>query len=124
MEVENLRGAVFGLQQGLSDIQAGLAAMMGELRSMAAAVTGLQQASASTALATPVMQNTCKLSPGPLAIQSGLITPRASSKREAEQSPDHPGAEFLAQEIEDSEDELIAGAGKDARQQQQQQQQG
>ena len=34
------------------------------------------------------------------------------------------GAKFLAQEIEDIEDELIAGTGEDARQQQQQQQQG
>ena len=90
MEVGNLRGAVFGLQQGQSDVQAGLAAMMGKLRSMAAAVTGLQQAAVS---ATPVMQSTCEQSPEPLAIQSGLITPRVSSKRVADHSPDHPGFE-------------------------------
>ena len=35
-----------------------------------------------------------------------------------------PGAKFLAQEIEDSEEKLIAGTREDARQQQQQQQQG
>ena len=44
----HLRGAVLGLQQGQADVQAALAAMMGELRSMAAAVTGLQQAAVST----------------------------------------------------------------------------
>ena len=75
MEVENLRSAVFGLQRR-SDVQAGLAAMMGELRSMAAAVTGLQQAPVSTTPVTPVAQNRCKLSPGPMTIQSGLVAPR------------------------------------------------
>ena len=107
MKVENLRGAVFGLQQGQSDVPAGFAAMMCKLRSMAAALTGLQQAAVSTTPVPPVAQNTCKRSPGPLAIQSGLVAPRGSSKRRAEQSPDHRGANFLAQEIEDSEDELI-----------------
>ena len=87
-EVENLRGAVFGLWQGQSDVQAGLAAMMGELRSMA----GFEAGSWVD------------------------VAPRASSKRGADQSPDRPGAKFLAQEIE--EDELIAGTGVDARQQQ------
>ena len=72
---------------------------------MAAAVTGLQQAAAS---ATLVMQSTCKLSPEPLAIQLGLVPPRVSAK-------------FLAQQIEDSEDELIAGTGEGVQQQQQQQ---
>ena len=38
MEVENLRGAVLGLQQGQVDVQAGMAALIGELRGMAAAV--------------------------------------------------------------------------------------
>ena len=44
IEVENLRGAVLGLQQGQVDVQAGMAALIGELRGMAAAVAGLQQA--------------------------------------------------------------------------------
>ena len=35
-------------------------------------------------------------------------------QEEAEQSPEHPGAKFLAQEIEDSEDELVVGTGEDA----------
>ena len=90
-------GAVFGLQQGQSDVQAGLAAMMDELRNMTAAVTGLLQAAVSTTPVTPVALNTWKLSPGPLAIQSGLVTPKGSSKRGAEQSPEQPGAKFLAQ---------------------------
>ena len=38
MEVENLRGAVLGLQQEQVDVQAGMAALIGELRGMAAAV--------------------------------------------------------------------------------------
>ena len=44
MEVENLRGAVLGLQQVQVYVQAGMAALIGELRGMAAAVAGLQQA--------------------------------------------------------------------------------
>ena len=59
----------------------------------------------------------------PRTAGDSVAAPRASSKIGAAQSPDHPGAKFLAQEIEDSEDELIAGTGEDARQQQQQQQQ-
>ena len=39
-----------------------------------------------------------------------LVTPRVPSKRVADQSPDHPGAKF--QQIEDSEDESIAGAAE------------
>ena len=42
------------------------------------------------------------------------------SKRVADQSPDHLGAEF--QQIEDSENELIAGAAEAVQQQQLQQQ--
>ena len=61
--------------------------MMGELRSMAAAVTGLQQAAVST---TPVVQSPCKQSPEPLANQSGLVTPRVSPKRVADRSPESP----------------------------------
>ena len=40
-----------------------------------------------------------------------LLKPHANApeRGSAEQSPEHPGAKFLAQEIEDSEDELIAG---------------
>ena len=61
MEVENLRGAVLGLQQGQVDVQAGMAALIGELRGMAAAVAGLQQAAVP---ATPVARRQCKQSPG------------------------------------------------------------
>ena len=53
----------------------------------------------------------------------GLVTPVVLPNRVAEQSPDHFGAKFLAQQIEDSEDELIAGTEEGVRQQQQQQQQ-
>ena len=35
------------------------------------------------------------------------VTPRGTSKKAAEQSPEHPTAK--CQQIEDSEDELIAG---------------
>ena len=44
VEVENLRGAVLGLQQGQVDVQAGMAALIGGLRGMAAPVAGLQHA--------------------------------------------------------------------------------
>ena len=52
--------------------------------------------------------------------QLELVTPRGTSKRAAEQSPVHPIAK--CQQIEDSEDEPIAG-GEDVAQQQQQMQQ-
>ena len=112
MEVQNLRGAVLGLQQG----QVGMAALIGELRGMAAAVAGLQQAAVP---ATPVARSQCKQSPGPMSNQLELATPRGTSKRAAKQSPEHPVAK--CQQIEDSEDELIAG-GEDVAQQQQMQQ--
>ena len=67
-EVENLRGAVLGLQQGQVDVQAGMAALIGELRGMAAAVAGLQQAAVP---ATPVARSQCKQSPGPKSNQFG-----------------------------------------------------
>ena len=114
MEVENLRGAVLGLQQGQVDVQAGMAALIGELRGMAAAVAGLQQAAVP---ATPVARSQCKHSPGPMSNQLELVTPRGTSERAAEQSPEHPVAK--CQQIED---ELIAG-GEDVAQQQQQMQQ-
>ena len=116
-EVENLRGAVLGLQQGQVDVQAGMAALIGELRGMAGAVAGLQQAAVP---ATRVARSQCKESPGPLSNQLVLVTPRGTSKRAAEQSPEHLVAK--CQQIEDSEDELIAG-GEDVAQQQQMQQQ-
>ena len=98
------------------DVQAGVAALIGELRGMAAAVAGLQQAAVP---ATPVARSQCKQSPGPMSNQLELVTPRGTSKRAAEQSPKHPVAK--CQQIEDSEDELIAGQ-KDVAQQQQMQQ--
>ena len=116
MEVENLRGAVLGLQQGQVDVQAGMAALIGELRGMAAAVAGLQQAAVP---ATPVERSQCKQSPGPMSHQLEPVTPRGTSKRAAQRSPEHPFAK--CQQIEDSEDELIAG-GEDVVQQQQMQQ--
>ena len=116
MEVENLRGAVLGLQQGQVDVQAGMAALIGELRSMAAAVAGLQQAAVP---ATPLARSQCKQSPGRMSNQLELVTPRGTSKRAAEQSPEHSFTK--CQQIEDSEDELIAG-GEDVAQRQQMQQ--
>ena len=89
MEVENLRGAAPGLQQGQVDVQAGMAALIGELRGMAAADAGLQQAAVPV---TPVVRSQCKQSPGPMSNQLELVTPRGTSKRAAEQSPEHPGA--------------------------------
>ena len=77
MEVESLREAVLGLQQEQADVLASVAAMTGELRNMAVAVTGLQQAAVS---ATPAAQSPCKQSSEPLANQSGLATPRVSPK--------------------------------------------
>ena len=100
MEVENLRGAVLGLQQGQVDVQTGVAALIGELRGMAAAVAGLQQAAVP---ATPVARSQRKQSPGPMSNQLELVTPRGTSKRAAEQSPQHPITK--CQQI----DELIAG---------------
>ena len=113
MEVENLRGAVLGLQQGQVDVQAGMAALIGELRGMAAAVAGLQQAAVP---ATPVARSQCQQSPEPMSNQLEPVTPRGTSKMAAEQSPEHPIAK--CQQIEDSKDELIAG-GEDVAQQQQ-----
>ena len=113
IEVENLRGAGLGLQQGQVDVQAGMAALIGELRGMAAGVAGLQQAAVPV---TPVARGQCKQSPGPMSNQLELVTPRGTSERAAEQSPEHPVAK--CQQIEDSEDELIAG-GEDVAQQQQ-----
>ena len=115
MEVENLRCAVLGLQQGQVDVQPGMLALIGELRGMAAAVAGLQQVAVP---ATPVARSQCKHSPGPMSNQLEPVTPRGTSKRAAEQSPEHPIAK--CQQIEDSEDELIAG-GEDVAQQQQMQ---
>ena len=106
------------MQKEQIDVQAGLSAMMSELRNMAVPVTGLQQAAAS---ATPAVQIPCKQSPESLAKKSGLATPRGSSRRAADRCPDHPRAKY--QQIEDSEDELIAGATKGVQQQQLQQQQ-
>ena len=83
---------------------------------MAVAVSGLQQAAVS---ATPAAQSTCKQSSEPLAKQSGLAT-KGVSESVADRSPDHPGAKY--QQIEDSEEELIAGATEGAQQQQLQQQ--
>ena len=114
--MENLRGAVLGLQQEQVDVQAGMAALIGELRGMAAAVAGLQQAAVPV---TPVARGQCKQSPGPMSDELELVTPRGTPKRAAEQSPEHPVAKW--QQIEDSEDELIAG-GEDVAQQQQMQQ--
>ena len=114
MEVENLRGAVLGLQ-GQVDVQAGMTALIGKLLGMAAAVAGLQQAAVPV---TPVARNQCKQSPGPMSNQLELVTPRGTSKRAAEQSPEHPVAK--CQQIENSEGELIAG--EDVAQQQQMQQ--
>ena len=116
MEVENLRGAVLGLQLGQVDVQAGMAALNGELRGLTAAVAGLQQAAVP---ATPVARSQCKQSPGPMSNQLEPVTPRETSKRAAEQSLEHPVAK--CQQIEDSEDELIAG-GEDVAQQLQMQQ--
>ena len=79
------------LQMGQINVQAGLSAMTSELRNMAVAVTGLQQAAAS---ATPAVQIPCKHSPESLANQPGLATPRVSSRRVADRSPDHPGAKY------------------------------
>ena len=84
---------------------------------MAAAVTGSQQAAVST---TPVVQSPCKQSPEPLANQSARVTPRVSPKWVADWSPDHPGAK--QQQIEDREDDLIAGAEEGVQQQQPSQQ--
>ena len=83
------RGAVLGLQQGQVDVQAGMAALIGELRGMAAAVAGLQQAAVP---ATPVARSQCKHCPGPVSNQLELVTPRGTSKRAAEQSPEDPVA--------------------------------
>ena len=104
-----------GLQQGQVDVQAGMAALIGELRGIAA-VAGLQQAAVP---ATPVARSQRKQSPGPMSNQLEPVTPRGTSKRAAEQRAEHPVAK--CQQIEDSEDELIAG-GEDVAQQQQMQQ--
>ena len=116
MEVENLRGAVLGLQQGQVDVQAGMAALIGELRGMAAVVAVLQQAAVQV---TPVARSQCKQSPGPMTSELEMATPRGPSKRAAEQSPEHPVAK--CQHIEDSEDELIVGEEDVAQQEQMQQ---
>ena len=80
IEVENLRGAVLGLLQEQVDVQASMAALIGELRGMAAAVVGLQQAAVPV---TPVARNQRKQSPGPMSNQLELVTPRGTSKRTA-----------------------------------------
>ena len=49
---------------------------------------------------------------GPISNQLELVTPQGTSKRTAEQSPEHPVAK--CQQIEDSEDELIAGGEANA----------
>ena len=69
---------------------------------------------------TPVVQSPRKQRPEQLANQSWLATPTVSPKRVADRSPDHPGAKY--QLIEDSEDELIAGAAEGVQEQQLQQQ--
>ena len=109
MEVENLRGAVLGSQQEQVDVQAGMAALIGELRGMAAAVAGLQQAAVPATLVA--RSNASRV----LSNQLEPVTPRETSKWAAEQSPEHPISK--CQQIEDSEDELIIG-GEDVAQQQ------
>ena len=116
MEVENRKSAVLGLQQVQVDVQAGMVALIGELRGMAAAVERLQQAAVPV---TPVARSQCKQSPGPMSKQLKMVTPRGTSKRAAEQSPEHPVAK--CQQIEDSEDELTAVAQQQQMQQLQQQ---
>ena len=51
--------------------------MIGELRGMAAAVAGLQQAAVP---ATPLARTQCKQSPGPMSNQLEPVTPRGTSK--------------------------------------------
>ena len=79
MEVENLRGAVLGLQKGQVDVQANMVALIGELRGMAATVAGLQQTAEP---ATPVARSQCKQSPGPMSNQLELVTPRGTYLQE------------------------------------------
>ena len=115
MEVENLRGAAPALQQGQVDVQAGMAALIGELRGMAAADGFAAGGCASDA---------CGEKPVQAESWTNVESVGAGdTKRDLQEGCGAKSGASWCQEIEDSEDELIAGA-EDVAQQQQMQQHG